>query len=419
MTTANTLLATTTSGPDANVPATLRRLIQLASESESCGPLVDTAWRELRLPLAVVDWRGATIASAPAGGVGDAAVALATGLAKGLTGATAPGWTLRPLCAEQHTLGWLAIGDGGPAAPETREAVDALCALLSGQLSRSALRERVLAERQAALRQRLVTDPGIRSDTVRAEARDVGLCLADHYWPSLLAGGRGALSAEMVSRIAFAWEETSPRGSFVVPWDGAIVLLYADTEQGAAHRSMVVASMEHVLGVAAAVRPPLDLQAILGELSVPIERLHAHVGLLRRLRRYGQRTDADNRVMEVRDFALARLLDHVSPPSARAFVNQCVGRLTEHDRRHGSSLTHTLELALQHPRRDDAARAAFMHRNTFRRRLQQALELIDADLDDPDQRLALHVALKLQRQLPDGPAFHERPTSAAVGRNVR
>lgn len=408
MTTADALFAAPTPGLDIDVPATLRRFIQLASESESCRPLVDTAWRELGLPLAIVDWRGVTIASAPTGGAGDAAVVLATGVAKGLTGAAVPGWTLRALCAEQRTLGWLAIGDGDAAASDAGQAVDALCALLSGQLSRSALRQRALAERQTALRQRLVTDPGIRSETVLAETRDVGLHLADHYWPSLLAGGRGALSAEMVSRIAFEWEEKSPRGSFAVPWDGAIVLLYADTEQGPAHRSEVAAAMEHVLRLAAALRPPLDPHVILGELSVPLERLHAHVGLLRRLRRYDLRTDADNRVMQVRDFALARLLDHVSQPSARAFVDQCVGRLTEHDKRHGSSLAHTLELALQHARRDDAARAAFMHRNTFRRRLQQALELVDADLDDPDQRLALHVALKLQRQLPDGLALCEK-----------
>jgi DNA-binding PucR family transcriptional regulator len=40
-----------------------------------------------------------------------------------------------------------------------------------------------------------------------------------------------------------------------------------------------------------------------------------------------------------------------------------------------------------------------MHRNTFRRHMTQALELVDADLEDPDDRLTLHVALKLRRLL--------------------
>jgi hypothetical protein len=40
-----------------------------------------------------------------------------------------------------------------------------------------------------------------------------------------------------------------------------------------------------------------------------------------------------------------------------------------------------------------------MHRNTFRRHLTQALELVDTDLNDPDDRLTLLVALKLRRLL--------------------
>jgi DNA-binding PucR family transcriptional regulator len=43
-----------------------------------------------------------------------------------------------------------------------------------------------------------------------------------------------------------------------------------------------------------------------------------------------------------------------------------------------------------------------MHRNTFRRRLTQALELVETDLENPADRLALHVALKLRR-LMNGP----------------
>jgi DNA-binding PucR family transcriptional regulator len=42
-----------------------------------------------------------------------------------------------------------------------------------------------------------------------------------------------------------------------------------------------------------------------------------------------------------------------------------------------------------------------MHRNTFRRQLGKALELIDVDLTCPEERLALHVALKMRA--PGGP----------------
>jgi DNA-binding PucR family transcriptional regulator len=40
-----------------------------------------------------------------------------------------------------------------------------------------------------------------------------------------------------------------------------------------------------------------------------------------------------------------------------------------------------------------------MHRNTFRHRLRQAAEALGDDLDDPDVRIAVHVALKLRKVL--------------------
>ena len=51
-----------------------------------------------------------------------------------------------------------------------------------------------------------------------------------------------------------------------------------------------------------------------------------------------------------------------------------------------------------------------MHRNTFRHRLHQTAEVLGATLDDPDERLAVHVALKLQRLLA---ALDERAAAAA------
>ena len=40
-----------------------------------------------------------------------------------------------------------------------------------------------------------------------------------------------------------------------------------------------------------------------------------------------------------------------------------------------------------------------MHRNTFRHRAHQAREVLGHTLDDPNVRLAVHVALKLRRLL--------------------
>jgi DNA-binding PucR family transcriptional regulator len=92
-------------------------------------------------------------------------------------------------------------------------------------------------------------------------------------------------------------------------------------------------------------------------------------------------------------YSLARFLD---PRDASLFVHDQLAALADHDREHGTDLLRVLELALDHHDRNDAARAAFMHRNTFRRRLRQAEQLAGADLACPEERLALHLALKLR-----------------------
>jgi purine catabolism regulator len=223
------------------------------------------------------------------------------------------------------------------------------------------------------------------------------LRLAPAYWPSLAFCRRGDLSPDTLQRVALSWQEQAPPGSFAVTWEGASILLYADEREGTVARADVERAVGQMVRLVGIQCPGGDAHAIVGELSVPVERVQAHVLLLRKLRRYATRGVQDPPLVNVRSFALDRLLEHVDAPSRRSFVRQCVGPLIAHDERHGSTLAETLELALEHPRRDDAARAAYMHRNTFRRRLQQALDLVGADLDDPDQRLTLHVALKLHR----------------------
>ncbi|HWT23131.1 MAG TPA: helix-turn-helix domain-containing protein, partial [Solirubrobacteraceae bacterium] len=120
-----------------------------------------------------------------------------------------------------------------------------------------------------------------------------------------------------------------------------------------------------------------------------------------RLCRLGARAGSAAPVMPAGRLALDRLLwDNLAPADARGFVEDRLGPLMAWDREHGSDLLRVLEAALDFPRHDRAASRCFMHRNTFRHRLKQATDVLEADLEDPDVRLALHVALKLRRGLP-------------------
>jgi len=94
--------------------------------------------------------------------------------------------------------------------------------------------------------------------------------------------------------------------------------------------------------------------------------------------------------------ALPWLLARVDERAAAAFVEHELAELAAYDREHGTDLLRILELALDHQDRGSAADAAYMHRNTFRRQLATALRLLDADLEQPEERLALHLALKLR-----------------------
>lgn len=388
-----------TTSPGATPPDmrdTLGRLIRLATGSECTRSLVDAAWQDLRRPLGVVDATGAIVASAPVNGHANAALQIAISVAAGLVDPPR-GWIARRLHGENRTLGWLAIQQPDVISADDEAVVEALSGLLAAQLGRAELRRSVTAERQAAIRTRIVTEPGANIPALLAEAESLGVQLASAYWPSLIVWRHGELSPATLDAATHGWRRAAPPRSFLAGCDGALALLYADSRPGTLLQSDVEAATGQLVTILSRGRPPLEPRGVVGECSVPIERLNRHVHGLRKLRPYAERAAASPQVLSVRHFALDRLLENVDPARAQSFVNQCVGALLAYDERHGTSLASTLELALENPRRDEAARAAFMHRNTFRRRLQQALELVDGDLDDTDQRLALHVALKLHR----------------------
>jgi DNA-binding PucR family transcriptional regulator len=89
-------------------------------------------------------------------------------------------------------------------------------------------------------------------------------------------------------------------------------------------------------------------------------------------------------------------MERLDARHATVFVEQQLGKLAQYDHKQGTNLQRVVELALDYHNRNRAADAAFMHRNTFRRQLRTALSLLDADLDCPQERLALHLALKIR-----------------------
>lgn len=142
-------------------------------------------------------------------------------------------------------------------------------------------------------------------------------------------------------------------------------------------------------------RPEARMHAVIGQPTQPGEQLEVVTSRLSRVERQAVARGCEP-AASARHYSLARLLERLGAGDATTFVHEQLAALAAHDREHGTSLLRVLELALDHRDRNTAAGAAFMHRNTFRRQLRKALELIDADLECPEERLALHLALKMR-----------------------
>jgi sugar diacid utilization regulator len=371
-------------------------LVRLASASDSPEDLVVAGAQALGRPLVLLDTTGARLVASPPSTRVDAPAAALTAAAAE-RGTAPPGWDVLPITHGGEPLAALAA-PSGPREAESNDMLDLVHSLLGEQLVRAALANAVRGERRAALLRRLVTDESMAAADIRTEARAAGLALADLYWPALLAWTAGHPGPRTLTELHSRAERHA--GTIAVTTGNTTVTLlipaHGPDEPGP---DRVHGELDGLVRHARHLGHP-HVHAIADERSVDVSHVPARVSRLHRLQRYLPLTSGRTLVRSARSFALdCLLIDGLDRRRAEDFLRRRLCRLLRHDRDHGTDLAQVLELALDHPRRDDAAHAGFMHRNTFRRHLTQALELVDTDLNDPDERLTLHVALKLRRLL--------------------
>ena len=397
-------------------------LIDVATASESIRDLVAAGGRELGRPLAVFDRHGTPVARYPSGSKGRTAVEAGLPFARGgqASGRPHESWIVTPLDAGGARVGSIAVRDEPEHTPADRALLEALDSLLAGRLHRESLAEAVQAERARAIGYRLITDPDFAAagaDAVRA----AGIELVERYWPALLVWERGELPASAVQGIEDLARRHA-RGSLVVAEEHlALVVLLAD--EPPANWQTVQTVLEDIVRYLRRRLGQRRVYGLTGETSLTPAEVPARVRSLERLRRYPPRDDEPLAVIGARRFALNRLFfEGLDRARAVEFVRSQIGAVIAHDAAHRTDLVDTLQAALDYPNRDEAAHAAHMHRNTFRRHLNQAVELVGVDLRDPDERLALHVALRLRRLFEVGyqaPAVVPRPEVSERGRGAR
>jgi sugar diacid utilization regulator len=376
--------------PDARDPLT--SLVGVAVHSDDSARLVADASLSSRRPLALVGQHGEPLGHAPEGAEGRRALAVARAAAHNRL-IDAAGWSIVPIGRGSSPLGFLAIGAREENDPATRVLLDVLPELVAEQLQRVAL----LRAQRAAFVRRLLSDRRFGTAEARHEARGLGVDLAEAYWPAILTwhgvNPPGSV-AEDLARDALSLAEDS----LTAVLRGRIVLLHPRRAAGDDARPL--AWMREIVGRARELAPSFPAQAIVGEAAIELGAVSAGVAELDALRRLGPRVEGERPLVSAREYALERLFwENLDGSAARHFVDAQLGPLIDWDREHRTDLLSVLEAELDLPRHDQAARSCFMHRNTFRHRVHQAREVLGDTLEDPDVRLAVHVALKLRRLL--------------------
>lgn len=112
----------------------------------------------------------------------------------------------------------------------------------------------------------------------------------------------------------------------------------------------------------------------------------------------GRRLHGSGHITDYDDLGIYRLiLAAEGLPELRVFQDESLGELTEYDRIHSSNLIHTLEAffaANCSPK--EAASILNVHRNTVLYRLDRIADITGLNLDDPEVRLRLHLALHVR-----------------------
>ena len=106
-----------------------------------------------------------------------------------------------------------------------------------------------------------------------------------------------------------------------------------------------------------------------------------------------------NRAYYYEEMPLYRLFSELAASQQlERFYRDTLGALERYDQSYGSDLLSTLETFFYHNANSlQAARALGIHRNTMSYRLQRIADIIQRDLSSPENRLALQLALKIQR----------------------
>jgi DNA-binding PucR family transcriptional regulator len=206
-----------------------------------------------------------------------------------------------------------------------------------------------------------------------------------------------ALKRDYLRRVSSVVRLAFPRALLGSRSDSVMALLPIGAEANYQKRLQVLG--EQVLEAVAEWKPGFTVSVgfsagvdSLDAVAAAYREVKAVLESLARFGRHGQ-------VVAVADLGLTGLLAAVEGERLADFVERNLGSLAEHDRGRNGALLDTLKAYLEEGEQQRAARRLQIHPNTLRYRLDRIREISDADLDDPETRLNLAVALRVHSLL--------------------
>jgi purine catabolism regulator len=215
--------------------------------------------------------------------------------------------------------------------------------------------------------------------------------------------------------LRFAWDAPSPpsrrrletivngeisrqRAKVIVNPMGAEVVCFIQVEPDDARPALALDLGQRVLEQATREYPDIPLRCGIGAPAQVLSDWRVS------FRQAGQTLDLARRLGERKplyfpDLSVYRLLFQIEyNPELITFQEETIGALLAYDG--GEELIHTLEVYFEHNGNlTQTAEALFIHRNTLIYRMERIAEITGSDLNRPETRLAVQLALHIHRML--------------------
>ena len=400
-----------------------RQLARQAAENRDLNSLLQILSRATARPIAAHDDAGVLMAQVQPGMAQRGGSSAARGMGSGLPYGAFQNWLAREaptqdgaivrsplgfttvLKVEKRVAGYLSLVENGADLEEFDRLVLAygadVCAIELAKLK--AIAFAVEQTRGDWVQMWLSGGPG-DDERILARAQQAGFNPSAQYLAAVFrALTPQGVSIPLDSFLSFTRDDLARRqiaGAAGAVVDVLVVLLPA--EAVAAH-TRVRRSVDDLRAALAVRVPGSEVSAGLGHPAAGLSALRESVREARDAVSIAQELGNREQTTFYGDLKLYQLLLAVKDRNLdqlRRFYRETMGALAEHDERRGGELSRTLDGFFE--ANGNLARAAAnleVHRNTLVYRLERISELTGLDLDDPENRLVLHLALKVQRVL--------------------